>query len=238
MLSFVPHRKQIEIFKGFLKRATDVLRVLFACDRPSFDPDIVPLLNLMMFILGECPRCPENEEFVVANFDVPRFRLAKVTDRLNKLIHNWSALSKIAFKFFIAIVEFDMGFRGSRSSFDEARRMMHDLVDKNGIVLEFEGADGTFNLRSLLGTYLRVLKCEKEDIVRIIMRTTHGITNEIPEYKPKLEEQVDLAKEPLYKQIKALRRKNSDSAEYLRWQRIRNRDKKLINVLLDDLPVV
>ncbi|KAI5016566.1 hypothetical protein ZWY2020_006417 [Hordeum vulgare] len=231
---------EVEIFKGFLKRMTDEVRKLSVLNRQSYKSQLVPLLNLLMFILGECPRFPESEDFVVENCELPRYLLKTVTPRLDGLIHLWSELSKLAFKFFIAIVEFDMKFRESRVSFDEDRNLMHSILNKSGrnIVLNFCGSDGNFNLRALLGGYLRLLKCEKEDIVRIIMRTKHKVTNVIHEYTPKIEEQ-DLSKLSEAKRIILAKRKDDDNAEYERWEKIRDVDKlKLIDVLLNDLPIV
>ncbi|KAF7004223.1 hypothetical protein CFC21_019459 [Triticum aestivum] len=187
---------KVEIFKGFLKRMT-----------------------------YECPRFPESEDFVVENCELPRSHLKMVTPRLSELIREWSKLSKLAFMFFIAIIEFDMEFRESRVSFDEARKEMHSQIDMRGgdLVLNFCGSDGNFNLRTLLGGYLRLLKCEKEDIIRIIMRTKHQVTNIIHEHKPKLEEQ-DLTKMTAAKRSIAERRKAENNAEYARWERIRDED--------------
>lgn len=229
---------------------SDGLRTLNVDNRRDFDPRLVRLLNLGMFLLGECPRFPESEDFVVANCDRPLSHLSRVTLRLDGLIHVWSFLSKLAFKFFIAIVEFDLHFRESRASFDEARKLMHTALGKGGDALELDdnlhlktlqldfcGADGNFNLRTLLGSYLRVLKCDKHDIIRIIMRTKHGVTNILHEYPPKVEEQNRRKLSP-EEEIAAAHRKNEDDAEYVGWGTIRDVDGlKLIDVLLNDLPI-
>ncbi|KAE8809203.1 hypothetical protein D1007_14248 [Hordeum vulgare] len=242
--------KMVEIFKGFLKRMSDGLRTLNVDKRRAFNPVILALLHLAIFLLGECPRFPESEDFVVANYDRPLSHLSRVTQRLDDLIHIWSFLSKLAFKFFIAMVEFDLHFRESRASFDEARKLMHIALGKGGeaalelddnlnlktLQLDFCGADGKFNLRTLLGSYLRVLKCEKDDIIRIIMRTKHGVTNILHEYPPKPEEH-----NPRMLSLDdsaATNRKNENNAEYERWRIIRDVDGlKLIDVLLNDLPI-
>ncbi|KAM3370863.1 hypothetical protein ACQJBY_018295 [Aegilops geniculata] len=231
---------KVEIFKGFLKRMTDEVRKLNVLNCRSYKSYLVPLLNLFMFILGECPRFPESEDFVVENCELPRSHLKMVTPRLSGLIREWSKLSKLAFLFFIAIIEFDMEFRESRVSFDEARKEMHSIIDMSGddVVLNFCGSDGNFNLRTLLGGYLRLLKCEKEDIIRIIMRTKHQVTNIIHEHKPKLEEQ-DLTKMTEPKRSIARRRKAENNAEYARWEKIRDEDgQKVLDVLLNDLSIV
>ncbi|XP_045089298.1 uncharacterized protein [Aegilops tauschii subsp. strangulata] len=242
--------KQVEIFQSFLKRMSDGLRTLNVDNRREFDPYIVRLLNLAMFLSESAHAFPESEDFVVANWDRPLSHLSRVTQRLDGLIHIWSFLSKLAFKFFVAIIEFDMHFRGSRASFDEARELMHtalgrgrpaleldDSLNLKTLQLDFCGADGRFNLRTLLGSYLRVLKCEKHDIIRIIMRTKHRVTNFLHEYPPKPEEQNPKELSPEDK-IAAELRKNEDDAEYVRWGTIRDvQGLKLIDFLLNDLPI-
>ncbi|KAM3390447.1 hypothetical protein ACQJBY_012193 [Aegilops geniculata] len=161
--------------KGVIRMMAEKLQTFNTKSERTLDEDLVVFTQTPFFLFGECQRFSEAEEFTVENFDSP-FPVF-LTVRHDNFIHIWSRLSKLGFAFIVAILEFDKNIHNRRFSFEEAVKLLQEILeDYDGkLELNFRGDDGHFSLRRILGHYLKLLKFEQEYVIKMIMRSRHDV---------------------------------------------------------------
>lgn len=217
----------ISIFKGVIRVMAEKLQTFNSKSARTFDKNLVVFTQTPFFLFGECQRFLEAEEFTVENLDsmFPVF----LTVRHENFIHIWSRLSKLGFAFIVAILEFDKNIHNRRFSFEEAVKLLREILkDYEGkLELNFRADDGHFSLRRILGHYLKLLKFEQEYVIKMIMRSRHDVWSSYLERRSNEEARMQQERET------AAWTKPEDGEIWKHWTEIQARGDKVMDVLMN-----